>query len=73
MHHLDIQKASYQAIRQRLLETYTNLDEETLEDTLEGITGLHDMLAATIRSALDDESAIQATKDRMEKMRCWAD
>lgn len=73
MHHLDIEKANYQTIRQRLLETYTDLDEETLEDTLEGITGLHDMLAATLRSALDDESAIQAIKDRVEKMRCRAD
>lgn len=72
MHHLNIERANYQAVRQRLLETYTDLDEETLEDTLEGITDLNDMLATTLRSALDDESALQAIKERIEKMRCRA-
>ena len=43
-------------LKQRLLESYPNCDDETLTDTLEGITDLHEMIAAVIRSALVDEA-----------------
>jgi hypothetical protein len=41
----------YQLMKQRLLMEYPSLDEETLADTLEGITDLHEMVAAVIRSS----------------------
>ena len=46
----------YGRLRQRLLDEYPNLDDETIRDTLEGITNVHEMIAAVIRSALVDEA-----------------
>ena len=45
------------------------MDEETLADTLEGITDLHEMIAAAIRSALVDEALQRGLRARLEEMR----
>jgi hypothetical protein len=45
------------------------LDEECLTDTLEGITNLHEMIAAVIRSALVDEALQAGLRTRLEEMR----
>jgi hypothetical protein len=59
----------HQLLRQRLMADYPNLDEETLADTLEGITNLHDMIAAVIRSALVDEALCAGLRLRVDEMR----
>jgi Siphovirus Gp157 len=59
----------YQALKQRILADYPNLDEETLADTLEGITNLHEMIAAIIRSALVDEALQAGLRSRLDEMR----
>ena len=59
----------YQRVRTRLLESWPELDEETLADTLEGITDLHEMIAAVIRSALVDEALQTGLRTRLEEMR----
>src|SRR5262249_41381284 len=59
----------YQLVRDRLLEAWPTLDAETLTDTLEGITDLHEMIAAVIRSALVDESLQSGLRYRLEDMR----
>ena len=43
-------------LRQQLIEAFPRIDDETLHDTLEGITTLEELIAETIRSALLDAS-----------------
>jgi hypothetical protein len=45
------------------------IDEETLRDSLEGITDLHEMIAAVIRSALVDEALHSGLRSRVDDMR----
>ena len=59
----------YQLVRARLVECWPELDTETLTDTLEGITDLHEMIAAMIRSALVDEALQAGLRTRLEEMR----
>jgi hypothetical protein len=66
---LRIETNKYQQLRTRLLGSFPTLDEETLADTLEGITDLHEMIAAIIRSALVDEALQAGLKSRLEDMK----
>ena len=45
------------------------VDDETIRDTLEGITDLHEMIAAVIRSALVDEALHAGLRFRLDDMR----
>lgn len=65
---LGIAAQQHQLLRDRLLAAESDLDEETLADTLEGLTDLHEILAAIIRAALDDEALAESLKDRMATM-----
>jgi hypothetical protein len=64
-----IEVPKYQVLRQRLVAEYPNVDEETLADTLEGITDLHEMIAAVIRSALVDEALQTGLRCRVDDMK----
>jgi Siphovirus Gp157 len=61
--------SKYQLFRQRLLMDFPSTDEETLLDTLEGITDLHEMIAAVIRSALVDEALQAGLRFRLDDMK----
>ena len=49
--------------------SYPEADEETLADTLEGITDLKEMIAAVIRSALVDEALHMGLCSRLKDMK----
>jgi hypothetical protein len=66
---IGIESTKHQLLRERLLIDYPSLDEETLRDTLEGITELNEMIAAVIRSALVDEALQAGLRTRLEEMR----
>ena len=59
----------HQLLKQRLAECYPDADEETLHDTLEGITDLHEMIAAVIRSALVEEALQTGLRSRLDQMK----
>ena len=59
----------YQATKERLLANWPEIDCETLDDTLEGITDLHEMIAAVIRSALVDEALHAGLRFRLDDMK----
>jgi len=48
----------YNCLLQKVINQYLDLDDETIRDTLEGITNLHEMIATVIRSALVDEALL---------------
>jgi len=59
----------YRRLRERLLEDLPEADDETFRDTLEGITELHEMIAAVIRSALVDEALHAGLRVRLDDMK----
>ena len=59
----------YQIIKERLQATWLEIDCETLRDTLEGITELHEMIAAVIRSALVDKALQAGLHFRVDEMK----
>ena len=64
---LELQLHEY--LREKLVEEFTDIDEETLNDTLEGLTSLHEKLAAVIRSQQRDGDMVKALKERIGEMR----
>ena len=66
---LHLARTRFTEIRRRLVELHPDLDDQTLNDTLEGATNFTEALAALIRSALDDECLAAALRDRISDMR----
>jgi hypothetical protein len=66
---LSVEASKFLQLKQQLASAYPTADEETLLDTLEGITDLHEMIAAVIRSALVDEALQTGLRTRLDEMR----
>jgi hypothetical protein len=66
MNQLNYSLAVYQTIRDRIIALEADIDEATLADTLEGLTDIHEVLAAIVRSALLDEALAEGLKGHIQ-------
>lgn len=68
LEHMETNLSRFVRIRQELQNSYPDADEETILDTLEGLSDLPDILAEITRSYLDDKALSEALKDRIRDM-----
>ena len=59
---------TYLILAEQLKARFVELDEDTLADTLEGVSQLPDLITEIVRSGLEDEVLVDALKQRMEEM-----
>ena len=66
---LEFAAIHYRAVRDRIRAEDPQLDGQTLADTVEGLTDLHAIVTAIIRSALTDEALATGLKARIAEMK----
>lgn len=66
---LDAEAVRYGALAEELKRSFEGIDDETLTDTLEGLSNLPELLQAIVRSSLLDEAFAVGLKGRLSEMK----
>ena len=68
MDQLTFSTIHYKTVKERLRAEDPTIDEETLADTVEGLTDVHEILTAIIRAALADQALATGLDSRLAEM-----
>ena len=73
MDKLSFATAAYRAVSERIRAEDPQIDEQTLADTVEGLTDLQEILTAVIRGALADQALATGLEGRIGEMQARRD
>lgn len=72
-HEIRNEATNYKLLCEEVRERFSDIDDDTLADTVEGLSDLPDLLSEIVRSALDDRAFAGALRDRIGEMRVRLD